>query len=51
MSDAKGSQASSEKATFSPGTFSLVYESKDKRFCLFEDKSGHLTAVRAEKLA
>ena len=32
-------------------TFTLVYESKDGRLCLFEDAEGHLTVVRAEKLA
>ena len=31
--------------------FSLVYVSKDGKLCLFEDADGHLTAVRAEKLA
>ncbi len=31
--------------------FTLVYESKDGRLCVFEDAEGHLTAVRAEKLA
>ena len=34
-----------------PGNFSLVYESKDGKLCLFEDAEGHLTVVRAEKLA
>ena len=50
MADKKKS-AASEKEKLLLATFSLVYESKDKRFCLFEDKDGHLTAVRAEKLA
>ena len=40
-----------EKIEFPPAQFTLVYESKDKKFCLFEDKNGHLTAVRAETLA
>ncbi|MBR3182712.1 MAG: hypothetical protein IKF56_08795 [Eggerthellaceae bacterium] len=31
--------------------FTLLYESKDGRLCLFEDADGHLTAVRADKLA
>lgn len=31
--------------------FSLVYVSKDGKLCLFEDADGHLTAVRADKLA
>lgn len=36
---------------FPPSQFSLIYESKDGKLCLFEDASGHITAVRAEKLA
>lgn len=40
-----------EQVEFPPAQFTLVYESKDNRFCLFQDKDGHLTAVRAEKLA
>ena len=31
--------------------FTLIGESKDGRLCLFEDAEGHLTLVRAEKLA
>ena len=31
--------------------FKLLYESRDGRLCLFEDKDGHLTAVRADRLA
>ena len=31
-------------------TFTLIYESKDDRLCLFEDKQGHLHAVRASRL-
>ena len=34
-----------------PARISLVYESRDKRLCLFEDAAGHLTAVRASRLA
>ena len=34
-----------------PARFSLIYESKDGRLCLFEDAEGHLTAVSAAKLA
>ncbi len=49
------SKASEHKAPeiteFPPGQFTLVYESKDGKLCLFEDAKGHLTAVRAEKLA
>lgn len=40
-----------ETIEFSPGRFMLVYESKDGRLCMFEDVEGHLTVVRAEKLA
>ena len=40
-----------EKVDFPPARFALVYESKDGRLCMFEDKDGHLTVVRAEKLA
>ena len=29
----------------------LLYESRDGRFCLFEDAEGHLAAVDASKLA
>ena len=29
----------------------LLYESRDKKLCLFEDAAGHLTAVRASRLA
>lgn len=31
--------------------FSLIYESSDGRLCLFEDAEGHITAVRASRLA
>ena len=34
-----------------PAQFTLIYESRDKRFCLFEDAAGHLTSVRASRLA
>ena len=30
--------------------FTLLYESRDGRFCLFEDAEGHLAAVDASKL-
>ena len=41
----------SSKQANVPADFSLLYESRDGRFCLFEDASGHLTAVRAANLA
>lgn len=46
-----GSPKVSETIELSIGRFTLVYESKDGRLCLFEDADGHLTAVRADKLA
>ena len=42
---------SEEKPPAAPAQITLVYESRDKRFCLFEDAEGHLTAVRASRLA
>lgn len=35
----------------SPAKLSLLYESADGRLCLFEDALGHLSAVRASRLA
>lgn len=32
-------------------TFQLLYESRDGRMCLFQDEQGHLTCVRADRLA
>lgn len=49
MTDKK--HATPERIKFSPAKFSLLYESKDGKLCLFEDAKGHLTAVRAERLA
>lgn len=34
-----------------PTRIALLYESRDKRLCLFEDAHGHLTVVRASRLA
>lgn len=48
-SDAK--TAGSQRVEFPPSQFTLVYESRDGKLCLFQDRDGHLTAVRAEKLA
>lgn len=31
--------------------FSHLYESRDKKLCVFEDEHGHLTSVRASRLA
>ena len=32
-------------------TFKLFCQSRDGKLCLFEDADGHLTAVRADRLA
>ena len=42
---AVGSAPSAEMARFS-----LLYESRDGRLCLFQDADGHLVAVDASKL-
>ena len=34
-----------------PARFSLLYESRDKRLCLFEDADGHLTSVDSDRFA
>ena len=34
-----------------PGAFTMLYESRDGRFCLFEGIDGHLSAVDASKFA
>ena len=34
-----------------PAKITLLYESKDRRLCLFEDANGHLSAVRSSRLA
>ena len=34
-----------------PARIKLLYESRDKQLCLFEDANGHLTAVRSARLA
>lgn len=31
--------------------FSHLYESRDRKLCVFEDEHGHLTSVRASRLA
>ncbi len=51
--DAPGERAQTREggAAFPPAQFVLIYESRDGKLCLFEDSDGHLTAVRAEKLA
>lgn len=34
-----------------PARITLLYESRDKQLCLFQDANGHLTAVRSARLA
>ena len=34
-----------------PAKITLLYESRDKQLCLFEDAHGHLTVVRSARLA
>ena len=41
----------SEHAVLAPARISLLYESRDGRFCLFEDANGHISAVRSARLA
>ena len=47
----EGAERAAEEGNFNMGTFKLVCTSKDGKLCLFEDAQGHLTAVRAAKLA
>lgn len=42
---------SSRKELKLPGAFQMLYESRDRRLCLFETREGHLAAVDASKLA
>ena len=43
--------ASSDLRHHLQNSFSLLYESKDSKLCVFEDKQGHLSAVNAARLA
>lgn len=45
--DPKDATAAAKKAA----TFKRIYESRDKKLCLFEDENGHVTAVNAKRLA
>lgn len=45
------SQAYARTVLTLPATFSLIYESTDKRLCVFEDAAGHLNSVDASRLA
>ena len=38
-----------EEAPVPPAKIKLLYESRDGRFCLYEDADGHLAAVDASK--
>ncbi len=53
MSDERqpGAPGACEAVELPLAQFTLIYESKDGKLCVFEDAGGHLTAVRAEKLA
>ena len=44
-------EAGSNRAGAVPGRISLLYESRDGGICVFEDAEGHLTSVRASRLA
>jgi len=44
-------QAGAERHLPALARITLIYESRDKRFCLFEDAQGHITAVRASRFA
>ena len=47
----KQKAAEIETVIQAPAQIRLLYESADGRFCVFEDANGHITAVRASKLA
>lgn len=49
--DAAGRHAIERDLRGAPAKITLLYESKDGRLCLFEDFGGHLSAVRASRLA
>ncbi len=37
--------------SLTPANFQMLYESRDGKFCLFETREGHLSAVKASRLA
>ena len=43
-------EETTEEASVPLARITLLYESRDGRFCLFEDADGHLAAVDASKL-
>lgn len=44
-------QEVSVSSAATPSRVKLIYESRDKRYCLFQDAGGHLTSVRSSRLA
>ncbi len=44
-------EAGGNRAGAVPARISLLYESRDGGICVFEDAEGHLTSVRASRLA
>ena len=51
VSTENSEQISASHQQLAPARISLVYESRDKLLCVFEDAGGHLTAVPASRLA
>lgn len=47
----KTRRGGTDKSIGAPARFRLIYESRDRKLCLFEDSHGHLTVVRASRLA
>ncbi len=43
-------EKTTEETSVPLARITLLYESRDGRFCLFEDADGHLAAVDASKL-
>lgn len=48
---AQGKRSVEKQVRPAPAQITFLYESRDGKLCLFEDADGHLTAVRASKLA
>ena len=44
-------KSSSESQSKPPAKLRLLYESKDRRMCLFQDANGHLVAAPSSILA
>ena len=45
------SENAGEPSGQTPASIKLIYESRDGKLCLFEDRDGHITAVRSARLA